>query len=78
MHRTQVLLKEDQYRALRARARREGKSLSELIRAAVSEWLREPRTNRRASLLDIRALGKDPDGPAARDHDAFLYGPVRK
>ena len=39
MHRTQILLKEHQYRALRAQARREGRSLSSLIRQAVSDFL---------------------------------------
>lgn len=78
VHRTQVLLKEDQYLALKARARRQGTSLSQLIRAAVDEWLGEPADTASASILEIRALASDPQGPSARDHDAFLYGRARK
>ncbi|MGH9338886.1 MAG: ribbon-helix-helix domain-containing protein [Acidobacteriota bacterium] len=78
MHRTQVLLHKDQYHALKTQARREGKSLSELIRRAVAEWLGETRTTSPARLADICALGKDPKGPKARDHDSFLYKWNRK
>ncbi|MGI8784231.1 MAG: ribbon-helix-helix protein, CopG family [Acidobacteriota bacterium] len=73
MHRTQVLLKEQQYQALKARARREGKSLSELVRTAVAQWLSPRRNTTGARLADLCALGRDPLGPAGRDHDAVLY-----
>lgn len=35
MHRTQILLEEHQYERLRAEARRTGRSMGELVRAAV-------------------------------------------
>lgn len=78
MHRTQILLREDQYRALKARARREGKSLSELVRLAVAKWLGEESPETASRLADICALGTDPNGPKARDHDSFLYEWNRK
>lgn len=78
MHRTQVLLQENQYQALKARARREGKSLSELVRTAVAEWLGQTEAGKPVRLTNIRALGQDPEGPAARDHDDFLYQWNRK
>ena len=74
MHRTQILLHEGQYDALRTRARREDKSLSEVIRLAINQWLGLKTTVRQTKKLNhICGLGKDPGGPSARDHDQFLY-----
>ena len=74
MVRTQILLKESQYEELRAKARREGKSLSALVRLALARLLGEetarPGTSR---LRDVCGLGKDPGGPSGRDHDSVLY-----
>src|SRR3989442_14582235 len=78
MHRTQILLKPHQYEALKARARQEGKSLSELIRIAVSQWLGDEPRARKARLADLCNLGRDPRGPAGRDHDSILYQWKRK
>ena len=75
MHRTQLLLKEDQYEALKARARKEDKSISELLRRAVDlllGWQKRPRKKRRLS--DICGIINDPGGPSGRDHDEVLYG----
>lgn len=73
MIRTQILLKDRQYEALKAKARREGKSLSALVRAAVARMLgEEPRGSMR--LRDICGLGRDPGGPSGSEHDAVLYG----
>lgn len=76
MHRTQVMLEESQYVALRERARRSGKSMGELIRellgrelsSRVEETVREPEGlyALQGSLCDERA--------AATDHDDILYG----
>jgi Arc/MetJ-type ribon-helix-helix transcriptional regulator len=78
MHRTQILLKPHQYEALKARARQEGKSLSEVIRIAVSQWLGDEPRARKARLADLCNLGRDPRGPAGRDHDSILYQWKRK
>jgi plasmid stability protein len=72
MQRTQILLDDWQYQALKARAQREGRSMSELLRQILDESLRKstPRTPR---LAEIRAVGED-RGARGRDHDRFLYG----
>ena len=41
MHRAQILLDPDQHIALAEIARREGTSISEIVRTAVQEWLTE-------------------------------------
>lgn len=41
MHRAQILLEPDQHRKLAEIARREGTSISQIVRVAVSEWLEE-------------------------------------
>ena len=75
MHRTQIQLEDRQYEALKARARKEAKSLSELIRLAVDGLLGRTRAAKGQRTLDaIRGIAADPGGPAGRDHDALLYG----
>lgn len=76
MHRTQVLLEEQQYIILRNRAQREGKSLGELIRDLIAVGLQaSQRTGRRGgqSLSSLKGLIDDPDFDA-KDHDSALYG----
>jgi len=72
MHRTQILLEEWQYEALRARAEREGRSISELVRAALEEML-APEAPSRRRLEEIEGIGEDA-AACGRDHDRFLYG----
>ena len=69
------MIEEWQYQRLRARAEREGKSMSELVREAVTTLLEsEPRDESpRLTLRDIEGIGDDPDAHGA-DHDVFLYG----
>jgi hypothetical protein len=76
MHRTQVLLEETQYQALIEQARREGKSMGELVREFVSLGLASPRQQAgscRHSLGDLKGMVCEP-GAAGRDHDRYLYG----
>ncbi len=76
MHRTQVLLEEEQYLILRNRAQREGKSLSELIRGLLDAGLRASQCDGggpRQSIGSLQGLIDDP-GFDARDHDRTLYG----
>jgi hypothetical protein len=72
MHRTQLMLEDWQYEALRARAEREGRSLSDLVREILANALgRPPRAGSR--LETIEGVGED--GAAyGREHDRFLYG----
>ena len=71
MHRTQVNLEEWQYESLKIWAERQSRSLSDLVREAVSEYLTEEDAPGE-SLASLVGLGDDPDA-AGRDHDRFLY-----
>lgn len=76
MHRTQLLLETWQYEALKARARREGKSLSEWVRRMLRSVLSPSSTTHKRSpkgLWAVCGVGRDPTGPPARDHDRILY-----
>jgi hypothetical protein len=78
MHRTQIMLDEWQYEKLKAAAEREGRSISSLVRDAVSAFLDGGRGRRgpATSLSDIAGIGDDP-GTSGREHDRVLYGPRR-
>lgn len=75
MHRTQVLLEEQQYSILHNRAQREGKSLGALIRELLDVGLR---ASQRAEgkpgqvLSSLKGLIDDPDFDA-REHDRVVY-----
>lgn len=76
MHRTQVMLEDSQYVALRERARRNGKSMGEIIRELLS---REASLGAERILKESEGLyaleGALSDGAmAAKDHDSILYG----
>ena len=75
MHRTQLMIEDWQYERLRAQAERQGRSISELVREAVSAFLESepPGEPKRLTLQDIDGIGDDPDAHGA-DHDVFLYG----
>ena len=76
MIRTQVQLTEDQLAALRARARQEERSVADLVRQSVAEYLvRRPGVDRRELIGRARALvgsyrSQCPD--LAENHDAHL------
>lgn len=73
--RTQISLEGWQYESLKARSEREERSLSDLVREAVSAYLAErsaPPAGR-GRLDRIRGIGSDPEA-AGRDHDRLLYG----
>ena len=72
MQRTQILLEDWQYEALKARAQREGRSMSELLRQILAAHLGK-RGARTPRIADIRAVGEDRTA-RGRDHDRFLYG----
>ena len=82
MHRTQLLIENWQYEALKTRARREGKTLSqwvrELLHAALSPASLSVRPKRSRGLWAICGLASDPGGPSGSDHDRVLYGGDRK
>ena len=74
--RTQVQLTEEQARALKLRARNEERSMADLVRESVSEYLaRRPERDRRALLRRARALtGRFRSGypDLAKNHDQYL------
>jgi hypothetical protein len=74
-HRTQISLDDWQYESLKARAEREDRSLSDVIREAVTEYLVDETSGRvsRRKLSDIRGIASDP-GISGEDHDRVLYG----
>ena len=72
MQRTQILLDNWQYEALKARAQREGRSMSDLLRQILDAHLGKGAA-RTPRLADIRAVGED-SAARGRDHDRFLYG----
>lgn len=73
MHRTQILLEEWQYETLRARAEREGRSLSGLIRELLQNALAETPSSTGNSLDALEGVGED-DEAYGEEHDRFLYG----
>ena len=75
MHRTQILLDDTDYLALKEAARQSGQSMGEIIRHYVSRGLRvrrTPRKRRRYRLTDLKGIFNDP-GCASVHHDKLLY-----
>jgi plasmid stability protein len=71
MHRTQLILEEWQYQALRARAEREQRSISDVVREILSNALaKSPR--RKTGLQRMQGIGEN-KRTSGRDHDRFLY-----
>ena len=75
MQRTQVLLDDLQYEALKARAVRLGVSMSELLRQILDAHLGKP-PSRSHPLEGIIGIADDP-GTHGRGHDDHLYGKRR-
>jgi plasmid stability protein len=73
MHRTQILLEEWQYETLRARAEREGRSLSDLIRELLRVSLAQTGPHSSSRLDALEGVGEDATA-YGEDHDRFLYG----
>lgn len=75
MHRTQILLNPWQYEQLRARAEKEQRSLSSLVRELLDKALQQsspmpdPSTD---PLQQLQGIGEDNAG-YGRDHDRLLY-----
>ena len=57
-HRTQILLEDWQYEALKSLAESEGVSISDMVRRILSQRLR-PRSSRRRRLQTIAGIGRD-------------------
>lgn len=73
MHRTQLLIEDWQYEALRTRAEREGRSLSAVVREILRTALTTDSRTRLAGIATLEGIGEDP-GIYGEDHDRYLYG----
>lgn len=72
-HRTQLVLDEWQYEALKARSESTGVSMSGLVRDMVTEYLRADQASGRTKLFEMEGLGSDRQ-LSGEDHDEVLYG----
>lgn len=70
-HRTQVLLEDWQYGALKDLAESQGASLSAMVRRLLTAQLR-PQSTRRKGLQVIAGIGRDSQA-TGKDHDQWLY-----
>jgi hypothetical protein len=75
MHRSQILLEEWQYQYLSDEARRKGKSISQIVRQLVTEWIESHRAEARAGdpIFDIIGMVSSGDGRLAEEHDKYIY-----
>jgi len=71
LHRTQVLLEDWHYTYLKNAAERDGKSLSEILREILSEYVKEGGSARKR-LEEIAGIGTDEEA-SGREHDRWLY-----
>ena len=75
MHRTQIYLEDSQYRALQARARREGKSMAALIREIIDEHMG---ASGAAAAVDplkgLIGIGQGDGSAVAENYEDYLYG----
>ena len=75
MHRTQIYLEEGHYELLRARARREGKSLAAVIREILSDHLGAGRKHReRDECAGAIGIGAGDGSRVAENYEDYLYG----
>ncbi|MCY3021206.1 MAG: hypothetical protein NTW87_19505 [Planctomycetota bacterium] len=76
MHRTQILLDDTDYLALKEVARQSGQSMGEVVKGFVSRGLgarRDKPRRKRYRLTDLKGIIHDP-GLVAIHHDEILYG----
>jgi len=75
MHRTQIMLEQRQYEALRERAKQDGKSMGQLIRELLDVALAAASspTRGRRRLQAAKGMFHEPK-VHGRDHDRYLYG----
>lgn len=67
------MIEDWQYEALRARAEREGCSLSAALRGILEAALAAPANDDRGRLDRMAGIGEDP-AAYGQDHDRYLYG----
>lgn len=73
MHRTQISLEEKQYAFLLQSSRRQGISISELIRQLIEEY-RLSQLVENDPLTALAGIAEGDGQAGGRDHDCFLHG----
>jgi len=73
MHRTQLMIEDWHYETLRARAEREGRSLSAIVREILDAALSRREQARAGGIGQMEGIGEDP-GAYGEAHDQYLYG----
>ena len=74
MHRTQISLEHEQYRLLGIEARRQGISLSALIRRLVDGYFKSRTDLKQDPLEAVTGIGSGTGDPVGREHNRYLYG----
>ena len=74
MHRTQILLEEEQHRLLGIEARKRGISVSALVRKLVDTHFQGGRQPQADPLESIIGMGSGTGEAVGRDHNRYLYG----
>ena len=74
MHRTQISLEHEQYRQLGTEARRQGISLSALIRRLVDDYFKIGKVPDQDPLEAVTGIGSGTGAPVGREHNRYLYG----
>jgi hypothetical protein len=78
MHRSQIMLKEDQHAYLVSEAQRQGKSISQIVRELIDEHMVRSRDLENDPFFDIIGMVEGDDPDAAIDHDHYIYGLPRR
>lgn len=79
MRRTQIILDDWNYESLKSYAERQGRSMSDVVREAVTAYMsKNTKAGRsKSGLRAIEGIFCD-GGDAARNHDFYLYGLPKK
>ncbi len=74
MHRSQIMLKETQYRFLVDEAQRTGQSISSILRELIDRRMQSQRQSslERDPLWDMVGLARGGPGKVSEDHDRYL------
>ena len=78
MHRSQIILREDQYAYLVNEAQRQGTSISQVVRELIDEHMTPTRDLSSDPFFDIIGMVEGDDPHAALDHDHYIYGLSRR
>lgn len=74
MHRTQILLEQEQHRRLGIEARKKGLSVSALVRKLVDVHFQGDKESQADPLESIIGMGSGSGEAVGRDHNRYLYG----